>query len=178
MTAKWMQGCPPEEEEARMEVFRNQLQENGQPNTFRQAVLAACMDMQELLTLASTNAWLQVQLGQIQNIPGIFEYLQQLNAQNPENLAVPVPLLTVQLAALGLAAEPSYEEEPQMAPHAASVWDMIAVCSIVNHTSLILNEFCETALISRAVSSVQTPLFYTCFELTRSNVVLVHVSPA
>ena len=111
-----------------MEVFRNELQEQGQPNTFRDAVLAACTDMQQLLTLASTNAWLQAQLGQIQNVPGIIEYLQQLNAQNPENIAVPVPLLTVQLAALGLAEEPSTEGESQMAPHAADVWAMIAVC--------------------------------------------------
>jgi hypothetical protein len=121
-----MQGVAPEEEEARMEAFRSQLQEHGQPNTFRQAVVAACMDMGELLTLSSTNAWLQVQLGQIQNIPAIIEYLHQLNAQNPD-VPVPVPLLTVQLAALGLAAAPSEEVEHHTMPHAAGVWDMIAV---------------------------------------------------
>ena len=112
-----------------MDVFRQELQEHGQPSTFRDAVVAACTDMQELLTLASTNTWLQVQLGQLQYAPGIIEHLQQLDAQHPDNVAVPIPLLTVQLAALGLAAEPAVEEGPQMAPHAADVWDMIAVCS-------------------------------------------------
>lgn len=110
-----------------MDLFRNQLLEHGQPHTFRQAVVAACMDMQELITLASTNAWLQRQLTQLQHIPLLNEYLQQLNAHNPDNLLVPVPPLTVQLAALGLATEPSLEQEPQIGALAANVWDMIAV---------------------------------------------------
>lgn len=117
-----MQDCPAEEEEARMAVFRNQIAEHGHPLTFRQAVVAACMDMKELLTFESTKEWLQVQMGQAQDM-GIIDYL---HAQHPEQ-PVPMPILTMQLAALGLVQREGNEHEPQVVPHAAAVWEMIAV---------------------------------------------------
>lgn len=132
-----MDGCPPGEEEQRMQQFRQQIEEAGVPATFRAAAIAASVELQQLPTSRTVSGWLLQHIGmQVHVAQALGQHppvaLLQMLQQDPAHGAVPwqqmlglAPAAPADAAAAVQAApQPAADSQP---PQNAAIWELLSV---------------------------------------------------
>jgi hypothetical protein len=137
-----------------MAEFRTQIAAHGAPNTLREAVTAACLELGDLPTRSSTEAWLASWNFNLGNVPEALLHLQELHL----DVAGMVPLVDAPHAPHErLAWQSSEDTAALMPPDVASVWAMIAVRAILNPTRFRSSAF-RSSFAPATAPRLRTPV--------------------